>query len=193
MSVSAKRQRPPARERDRQSRPPRNEPGLSRRGSGATVAALMLVVLVLGGLAIASLLKLIPWWLTDVHLGMSLIAFVAYGLDKSKAQRGEWRTPEATLHFFALAGGWPGALMGQRVFRHKTSKVSFQVMFWFIVVLHGAAWTWLIAHRDSPIVKRWLTATALYIPHSFLPSGSPSTHVAFASYPAPLSSSPYRL
>ena len=43
---------------------------------------------------------------------------------------------ERTLHLMAFLGGWPGALIGQRQFRHKTQKVSFRIVFWILVVLH---------------------------------------------------------
>ncbi len=46
------------------------------------------------------------------------------------------RVPEKTLHLLALFGGWPGALMGQRVFRHKTQKFGFRIVFWLCVTLH---------------------------------------------------------
>jgi uncharacterized membrane protein YsdA (DUF1294 family) len=36
----------------------------------------------------------------------------------------------------AFLGGWPGALIGQRQFRHKTQKVTFRIVFWLVVVLH---------------------------------------------------------
>ena len=39
-----------------------------------------------------------------------------------------------------LLGGWPGALLGQRRFRHKTRKRSYQLVFWLIGALHLAAW-----------------------------------------------------
>ena len=71
---------------------------------------------------------------------MSMIAFVAYALDKRAAGRGRPRTPEATLHLLELLGGWPGAFVAQRLIRHKNAKVSYQVVFWLIVVLHVAAW-----------------------------------------------------
>ena len=45
-----------------------------------------------------------------IYLGASAMAFLAYALDKSAAMKGRWRTPENTLHIYALAGGWPGAL-----------------------------------------------------------------------------------
>ncbi len=42
-------------------------------------------------------------------------------------------TTEAQRHKFELMGGWPGALIAQQAFRHKTRKVSLQVVFWAIV------------------------------------------------------------
>jgi len=35
-----------------------------------------------------------------------------------------------------VADGWPGALMGQRRFRHKTQKLSFRIVFWLTMLLH---------------------------------------------------------
>ncbi|QDL55494.1 DUF1294 domain-containing protein [Rhodoferax aquaticus] len=77
------------------------------------------------------------------YLGLSLVAFIAYAVDKSAAVSGRWRTSEQTLHLFSLAGGWPGALIAQQLLRHKTSKQSFVVVFWFTVVLNvGAFVAW---------------------------------------------------
>jgi uncharacterized membrane protein YsdA (DUF1294 family) len=47
--------------------------------------------------------------------------------------------PESTLHLMELLGGWPGALAGQRVFRHKSRKRSYRITLWLIVVLHVLA------------------------------------------------------
>ena len=69
-------------------------------------------------------------------LVMSVATFVAYGWDKRQAKLDRWRTPEKTLQGLALLGGWPGAILAQLFFRHKTKKVSFQIVFWAIVVLH---------------------------------------------------------
>lgn len=79
---------------------------------------------------------------------MSPVAFVAYGWDKRRARREERRISEKTLHLLALFGGWPGALAGQKTFRHKTQKVSFQIVFWLtgilqIVALSGIVYVWL--------------------------------------------------
>jgi uncharacterized membrane protein YsdA (DUF1294 family)/cold shock CspA family protein len=73
------------------------------------------------------------------YLCLSLAAFMAYAFDKSSAIAGRWRTPEQTLHLFALAGGWPGALLAQQVLRHKTSKPGFVGVFWMTVALNVAA------------------------------------------------------
>ncbi|MEE5079869.1 DUF1294 domain-containing protein [Pseudomonas alliivorans] len=79
---------------------------------------------------------------------MSLLAFVLYRHDKLQAGKGGQRTPESVLHATELLGGWPGALLAQQVFRHKTRKVSFQVVFWLIVLVHQALWIdWLFLGR----------------------------------------------
>ena len=66
----------------------------------------------------------------------SLWAFVAYGIDKRRAQTGNRRVRESSLHLLALVGGSPGGFVAQRVFRHKTQKISFQLVFWMVVLLH---------------------------------------------------------
>lgn len=71
---------------------------------------------------------------------VSLLAFFLYWSDKRKARTDRWRTPENVLHAVEFAGGWPGALLAQQVFRHKTRKVSFQILFWAIVLLHQVFW-----------------------------------------------------
>ncbi|SHM67104.1 Uncharacterized membrane protein YsdA, DUF1294 family [Pseudomonas asturiensis] len=79
---------------------------------------------------------------------MSLLAFLLYRHDKLQAGKGGQRTPENVLHATELLGGWPGALLAQQVFRHKTRKVSFQVVFWLIVLVHQAFWIdWLFLGR----------------------------------------------
>jgi uncharacterized membrane protein YsdA (DUF1294 family) len=78
----------------------------------------------------------------------SAIAFVAYGVDKRQAGlRHLQRVPEKYLHVLALLGGWPGALLGQRVFRHKRRKTRFLVVFRLCVAMHVGATVWLMARR----------------------------------------------
>ena len=75
----------------------------------------------------------------------SVISFAVYGADKSAARRGARRTPERTLHLLSLAGGWPGALVAQLVFRHKTVKQPFRAVFWGTVVVNCAGLVLLFA------------------------------------------------
>lgn len=102
------------------------------------------------------------WWLIKLgklplalfwmFSGMSLLTFVLYGLDKWAAKQDRQRTPERTLQMCALFCGWPGALLAQQVFRHKSSKASFQQLFWFVVVVNIAA----VAFLNSPLGRSLL-------------------------------------
>ncbi|KQZ84607.1 hypothetical protein ASD56_07900 [Microbacterium sp. Root166] len=80
-----------------------------------------------------------------LYVVMSIIAFAAYGLDKSAARRGAQRTSEQALLTMGIACGWPGALIAQQVFRHKTRKRSFRRAFWTTVVLNILALGALVA------------------------------------------------
>lgn len=71
---------------------------------------------------------------------MSLLTFLLYWHDKNRARNEGWRTPEKVLHGVELLGGWPGALLAQQRFRHKTRKLSYQAVFWLIVLLHQVFW-----------------------------------------------------
>ncbi|HEY4530178.1 MAG TPA: DUF1294 domain-containing protein, partial [Luteimonas sp.] len=92
----------------------------------------------------------LPFAVVGWYVGASLVTFVMYRIDKAAAQHGSRRTPEATLHMAGLAGGWPGALLAQQLFRHKTVKQPFQVVFWATVVLNLAALGWL-ADQGWPV------------------------------------------
>ena len=52
---------------------------------------------------------------------LNVCAFFLYGLDKRKAEKNAWRTPERTLLLCSLFGPF-GAWAGMQQFRHKTTK-----------------------------------------------------------------------
>jgi uncharacterized membrane protein YsdA (DUF1294 family) len=79
-----------------------------------------------------------------IYLIASVITFLVYAQDKSAARHNRWRTKESTLHSLALTGGWPGALLAQKVLRHKSSKVAFQRVFWVTVVVNVGVVGWLL-------------------------------------------------
>lgn len=111
--------------------------GIHSPGSKIVLFALLCVLPVLAAL---QLFGKGLWWLAPLYLSASLLSFVQYWLDKRNAQSGAQRTPENTLHLVELLGGWPGALIAQQVFRHKTRKASYQTVFWLIVGLHQLLW-----------------------------------------------------
>lgn len=93
-----------------------------------------------GGLAV--LLAALIWWLTarfDLLLSwliaITAVTFAAYGYDKSIAGSDKVRVPERVLLGLTFAGGTIGALIGMRVFHHKTIKESFRRKFWAVVAL----------------------------------------------------------
>ena len=85
-------------------------------------------------------LRFNPYGVIALYGVMSLVCFGAYFRDKRQARNGQWRTPESTLHLLEMLGGWPGGLVAQQVLRHKNRKLSYQVVFWGIVALHGMVW-----------------------------------------------------
>ena len=82
-----------------------------------------------------------PWgillcWL----LVINLVTFLVFGLDKWKAKRKEKResvrrVPERTLFLLSAVGGSVGALLGMRVFLHKTLHRSFRIGVPVILIL----------------------------------------------------------
>jgi uncharacterized membrane protein YsdA (DUF1294 family) len=66
----------------------------------------------------------------------SVISFVAYAIDKSAAYHDRRRIPEQRLHLLALAGGWPGALLAQKLLHHKSKKREFLNYFWLTVAVN---------------------------------------------------------
>lgn len=45
-----------------------------------------------------------------------------------------------------MAGGWPGAWISQRLFRHKNRKSSFMAMFVVTVLLNLTVLIWAVIH-----------------------------------------------
>ncbi len=83
------------------------------------------------------------WWVLPLYLLASLLSFLQYWLDKRSAQSGDRRT----------AGGWPGALIAQQTFRHKTRKASYQAVFWLIVAVHQLFWIDLLLLDGTYIAR----------------------------------------
>lgn len=102
------------------------------------------VVAFAAGLGYAYTIDRLPVQALFVYAGASVLAAVMYAFDKSAAVTQRSRTPENMLHLVSLLGGWPGALLAQGQFRHKTSKREFQVGFWVTVGLNCLALGWVM-------------------------------------------------
>lgn len=135
---------------------PRSAP-IKKRVSLAALVVLA-VLLVLPGLAIRRLAEVLGMAsVIGYFLLISALAFWFYGDDKRRAVTGEQRTPESILHFAEVLGGWPGAFLAQRVFRHKILKVRYQMVFWMIVAAHEAAFfDFVCGWQYSRNVWSWL-------------------------------------
>ena len=69
-------------------------------------------------------MKIFYWY--PIALGaLSLVTFILYGADKSKAKRGAWRIKERTLLLFSFFGGAVGGSAAMLFFRHKTRHARF--------------------------------------------------------------------
>jgi uncharacterized membrane protein YsdA (DUF1294 family)/cold shock CspA family protein len=111
----------------------------------------------------------LPLAVLVLYLVASVLTFFVYAFDKSAAIRQEWRTGERTLHMFALLGGWPGAVAAQRLLRHKSAKVPFQIAFWLTVALNCAALGWAM----SPPGRELLHSVAARANHALEQSRDP--------------------
>lgn len=103
------------------------------------------LVLVLAAIASLFLTQPLMMWLLIVNV----LTLILYGVDKFTAKKAWRRVPEMTLLVFGFVGGWPSAMMGQQIFRHKTQKQPFKTYFILSVILNiivVAAAYWLNLH-----------------------------------------------
>lgn len=91
----------------------------------------------------------VPYFVPVIYLAMSGITMLTYAFDKSAAMNDRRRTPEQTLHLLELLGGWPGGLLAQHLFRHKSRKLSFRIEFWLCVVANIAGLVWYVYQSEG--------------------------------------------
>lgn len=128
----------------------------SRRPTSAShlnPVLLWLGAVALCAVVLAAVASAIPRAVAAVYLATSAATVLAYAFDKSAAQRGRWRTKETTLHALSLAGGWPGALVAQQLFRHKTRKENFRAAFWMTVVANLCGLFWLLSKPGAKVLS----------------------------------------
>jgi uncharacterized membrane protein YsdA (DUF1294 family)/cold shock CspA family protein len=117
----------------------------------SAIGALSLLA-VLGG----ALFGVVPYAVSIGYALLSCLSYLMYLFDKAAAAKDRQRTPESTLHFVDLLGGWPGALIAQQQFHHKTVKASFQSVFWFTVLTNVVAVVWLVRSGNAQLLAHAL-------------------------------------
>ena len=80
------------------------------------------------------------YWVIAYYVVITLVAFFLYGIDKMRAKKRSWRISEMTLLGTGMLGGALGALLGMKLFRHKTKHGYF----WIVGTL-GVAWQAVLA------------------------------------------------
>jgi uncharacterized membrane protein YsdA (DUF1294 family) len=78
----------------------------------------------------------LPFIIIYVLAACNVAAFIFYGIDKLAAVKHWQRIPEKYFYLLALCFSWPGSLLGQIIFNHKTSKFSFRLRFYAMVVVN---------------------------------------------------------
>lgn len=148
--------------KDKQGRPRAGRfqyAGVARVGASVASGVWMAAVVVLVFFAIQAGLfhqGYLPVSILAVYGAVSLVLFVMYWIDKRAAQRSAQRTAENTLHLFELCCGWPGALLAQQVFRHKTRKGSYQFVFWLAVLSNVGALGCLLMAPEASALRQQL-------------------------------------
>jgi uncharacterized membrane protein YsdA (DUF1294 family) len=125
-----------------------------KKSNGTTTIAIAAIFIAIVGAAV--LVEKLPLIVFVLYLALSILTYWAYALDKTAAKKGAWRTQESTLHLFALAGGWPGALLAQQRLRHKSKKESFRFVFWVTVLINLGAALWLLSSTGSKVLNALL-------------------------------------
>ena len=69
---------------------------------------------------------------------VNVATFFTFGIDKLKAKHAKWRIREAALLMLAVLGGSIGALLGMKVWHHKTMHKKFKYGVPAIIIVQAA-------------------------------------------------------
>lgn len=123
------------------------------------IVPLLIALIFLAAIGVLGLTGRIPHGLVLLYFATSFVTFLMYWRDKSAARKGRWRAQESSLLLSGLLGGWPGALIAQRLFRYKSSKVTFQISFWAIVAVNCGVLGWLLSPSGADKLSVLMSAS----------------------------------
>ncbi|WP_309497527.1 DUF1294 domain-containing protein [Sulfurovum sp.] len=81
-------------------------------------------------------IKEVEIYIIPYYILVGVLTYYIYSKDKDFAQNGNWRISESTLHFLSIFGGWTGAIIAQNILKHKSSKISFKIIFFITILLN---------------------------------------------------------
>lgn len=61
-------------------------------------------------------------------IGINMLSFLLFYIDKTKARKEKWRIKEKTLHISSFLGGTIGGIVAMYLFHHKTKKLKFCII-----------------------------------------------------------------
>lgn len=85
---------------------------------------------------------------TIIVLIINIVAFAAFGIDKLKAKKKQWRIPEAVLLLLAFLGGSVGSLAGMYLFHHKTKHKKFTILVPVFLILQICLLAYVLLKLD---------------------------------------------
>ena len=74
------------------------------------------------------------------YVAINLVVLFLFMVDKHKAKKNQRRVSEKTLLLAGFLGGGIGALLAQKLFRHKTQKGYFTITYVLAIIVHVAIW-----------------------------------------------------
>ena len=80
------------------------------------------------------------WYL----IGINILAFLVYGIDKYNAVHKHYRVSEYSLFILAIFGGSIGSLLGMKTFHHKTRKI----IFWIVNIISLIIWVIILIESN---------------------------------------------
>ena len=125
-------------------RPEAVQPGLLEKVIRRAPRLLVIPAFLFIAIAVSLATDVSPLWFV-IYGVASIACFIGYALDKRAAEHKQWRVSETILLLVGLVGGWPGAIVAQELFRHKTKKPAFRTLFWMSVAINMAAFVQIAA------------------------------------------------
>ena len=125
----------------------------SDQNTSVGVGGIVTVTIFSAIIAVLTVLGKVPVIVAFIYLISSCCTFIVYAFDKSAAMNRRWRTQESTLHLLSVMGGWPGALIAQKMFRHKLKKTEFLIAFWITVAMNCSFLGWSATEQGRSLIR----------------------------------------